>query len=247
MNTISIALKIRAKNGVLQKFIDEKGWTQSDFARALNVSSTRVADWFNMKDVPRSDDMILKICKLVDKAPDEIFPDIFKNQHFKKISKVRTLFKDVDPDEFLLMNDMPINQLTYSLPDNQFEFEKNMDVILKTLTEREESIIRDHFFNGKTLEEVGDGLGIGRERTRKIETSALRKLRHPARARRIDPDLYADREQRQKEIAIVLDTPDEDMIVFGEIRQPARHELWSWDDWPLFKKRDRIKKLIKKQ
>ncbi len=57
--------------------------------------------------------------------------------------------------------------------------------VLKTLTEREENVIRMRFGldDGvpRTLEEVGKAFNITRERIRQIEAKALRKLRHPTR------------------------------------------------------------------
>ena len=60
---------------------------------------------------------------------------------------------------------------------------------LRTLTEREESVIRMRFGipDGRThtLEEVGMQFNVTRERIRQIEAKALRKLRHPMRSRKL--------------------------------------------------------------
>jgi RNA polymerase primary sigma factor len=58
--------------------------------------------------------------------------------------------------------------------------------MLKTLTAREEAIIRMRFGLGRdsecTLEQVGQAFAVTRERIRQIEAKALRKLRHPLRS-----------------------------------------------------------------
>ena len=60
---------------------------------------------------------------------------------------------------------------------------------LHTLTPREEHVIKLRFglYDGRTrtLEEVGKEVDITRERIRQIEAKALRKLRHPSRARHL--------------------------------------------------------------
>jgi RNA polymerase primary sigma factor len=61
--------------------------------------------------------------------------------------------------------------------------------VLATLTPREEQVLRLRFGIGErtdfTLEEVGVRFAVTRERIRQIESKALRKLRHPIRARRL--------------------------------------------------------------
>jgi RNA polymerase primary sigma factor len=64
-----------------------------------------------------------------------------------------------------------------------------MQEALSTLTEREKKILMLRFGIGdgspRTLEEVGNVFKVTRERVRQIEAKALRKLRHPTRARRL--------------------------------------------------------------
>ncbi|MEZ4704788.1 MAG: RNA polymerase sigma factor RpoD [Bdellovibrionota bacterium] len=61
--------------------------------------------------------------------------------------------------------------------------------VLATLTPREEKVLRMRFGIGEksdhTLEEVGQDFDVTRERIRQIEAKALRKLRHPSRAKKL--------------------------------------------------------------
>jgi RNA polymerase primary sigma factor len=63
-----------------------------------------------------------------------------------------------------------------------------LESVMKDLTEREARVLRLRYGleDGKprTLEEVGKEFNVTRERIRQIESKALRKLRHPARAKR---------------------------------------------------------------
>ncbi|MES1245021.1 MAG: RNA polymerase sigma factor RpoD [Acidobacteriota bacterium] len=65
--------------------------------------------------------------------------------------------------------------------------------VLKTLTPREELVLKMRFGVGDgsehTLEEVGRSFNVTRERIRQIESKALRKLRHPSRALKLKPFL----------------------------------------------------------
>ncbi|NIV46645.1 MAG: sigma-70 family RNA polymerase sigma factor, partial [Gammaproteobacteria bacterium] len=59
--------------------------------------------------------------------------------------------------------------------------------VLKSLTPREEKVLKMRFGVGggteHTLEEVGQSFTVTRERIRQIESKALRKLRHPSRSK----------------------------------------------------------------
>ena len=77
----------------------------------------------------------------------------------------------------------PANATAYSMLKEQ------MDDVLSTLTEREKKVLRLRFGIGdgypRTLEEVGAVFKVTRERVRQIEAKALKKLRHPIRARKL--------------------------------------------------------------
>lgn len=93
-----------------------------------------------------------------------------------------TTFGDFIEDENV---DNPSDMTQYRL------FIDKIDEVLKTLTEREEKVIRLRWGLGdgfaRTLEEVGSVFNVTRERVRQIEAKAIRKLRHTWRARELLP------------------------------------------------------------
>jgi RNA polymerase sigma factor RpoD-like protein len=83
-----------------------------------------------------------------------------------------------------------IEDTTFESPVNfvmDQDLANNIARILSTLTPREEQVLRMRFGIGgesvHTLEEIGRGFRLSRERIRQIEVKALKKLRHPCRSR----------------------------------------------------------------
>ena len=78
---------------------------------------------------------------------------------------------------------VPADAATFTLLKEQLE------EVLGTLTEREQKVLTLRFGledgRARTLEEVGKEFHVTRERIRQIEAKALRKLRHPSRAKRL--------------------------------------------------------------
>ena len=64
-----------------------------------------------------------------------------------------------------------------------------INLVLKTLSEREEKVLRLRFGledgRTRTLEEVGKEFDVTRERIRQIEAKALRKLKNPTKSKRL--------------------------------------------------------------
>ena len=77
-----------------------------------------------------------------------------------------------------------IEEETYELPEVfDYEVKNRITKVLLTLTPREERVIRERFFNNKTLREIGQTFSVTSNRVMQIEARALRKMKHPSRAR----------------------------------------------------------------
>jgi RNA polymerase primary sigma factor len=66
---------------------------------------------------------------------------------------------------------------------------RELERILSTMSEREATILRHRYglIDGipKTLDQIGEEIGVTRERIRQIENKAISKLKHPTRAQRL--------------------------------------------------------------
>ncbi len=70
------------------------------------------------------------------------------------------------------------------------DLNKQIDDVLDQLNEREKAVIRMRFGlledeSDRTLEEIGKALNVTRERVRQIESSAIKKLKHPKVGRKL--------------------------------------------------------------
>jgi RNA polymerase primary sigma factor len=109
----------------------------------------------------------------------------------KKIAQVPISFETpVGEDEDAHLSDFVEDKGVVSPTDAaiNLNMKEQIATMLKTLTPREERIIKMRFGmedgNEHTLEEVGRTFAVTRERIRQIEAKALRKLRQPSRSRK---------------------------------------------------------------
>ena len=138
-------------------------------------------------------------CRLQQKLGRDAFPEEISEVLDMPVEKVKSILsiskepvsldKPIGHDsEDSILGDF-IEDRTIISPERLAErslLKKQVDEVLKTLTTREERVIRLRFGidDGyhRTLEEVGNIFQVTRERIRQIEDKALRKLRHPSRA-----------------------------------------------------------------
>jgi len=123
---------------------------------------------------------------------EELKMTVEKVQHIQKIAQepvsLETPVGEEDDStlgDFVHDVELP-NPLDYTINE---KYKEEIDTVLKTLTPREEQVLRLRFglADGKphTLEEVGKAFGVTRERIRQIESKAIRRLRHPTRQKRL--------------------------------------------------------------
>ena len=82
-----------------------------------------------------------------------------------------------------IFTDKPVKNQTLS--EEQKELLKKITQILTELDPEEEIVLRQRYGMNKNLDEVGEYIGVTRERIREIEQKALNKLKHPTRARKL--------------------------------------------------------------
>lgn len=83
----------------------------------------------------------------------------------------RAIFLVPDDEDFDLPN----------IPDE--ELEQTVQFVINSLEYRDRDIIVGRFFDNKTLKELSEEFGITQSRVAQLENKALRRLRHPKRAR----------------------------------------------------------------
>jgi RNA polymerase primary sigma factor len=122
----------------------------------------------------------------------ELNIDEKKIKNIIKISKEPiSLETPVGDSEDAFIKDFIENENDFSPADTvaSSDLKERVREVLKTLTPREEKVLKMRFgidvASEHTLEEVGKDFGVTRERVRQIEVKALRKLRHPSRSKKL--------------------------------------------------------------
>ncbi len=191
-DSVRVAFVGRLKNAALVEFMAEKGWSQARLARELGVHRTQISDWVLLKNAPVGDAILKKIEKLLGQLSEDIFPDFFRSKEWREARKQL-------PKEHVVVREIPVQKLLQSgrlaLPSPEEEYDKKelrevVAHILGSLSPKERIILDLRFgFSGEdeplTYEEIGEVLGVSRERVRQIGARVLRQLKHPAHSNRL--------------------------------------------------------------
>ncbi|MCX5816795.1 MAG: RNA polymerase sigma factor RpoD [Proteobacteria bacterium] len=145
---------------------------------------------------------IIKVSKeLVQDLGREPFPDEIAERVGFPVEKVRKVLRitrepisleaPINDDEDTHLADFIEDKHSNTPQDTAIydDLYEQLNKVLATLTPREEKVVRMRFGLGEkydhTLEEVGQFFDVTRERVRQIEAKALKKLKHPVRAKRL--------------------------------------------------------------
>ena len=180
-------VKVTVRNNLLLSAIESAGYTsQSEFAKACNIQPTAVSNLVSFRVLPISADgefivSAKAIMEVLGAAPSDLWTD---KQLMTKLQR-NTGEKAVSEHYIHDILENHIEMMTLSSPeDDYFNAEKEtvVDAALATLTQMESNIIKQRFFEDKSLHEIGELHNITIERVRQIEHKALRKLRNPNRS-----------------------------------------------------------------
>jgi RNA polymerase sigma factor (sigma-70 family) len=158
----------KIKNNLILSRILERAKTVGQFCKENNLSPTVVGEFVNLKAPARLQDQswskgALELADALGCLPEELFDEeqqrirLRTNEAFVEISR-RQVLEAYDPAKHI-------------------EDKDHVQKLLAGLTERESHVIRQRFLGEQSLEQVGDAMGIGKERVRQIEALALRKMR----------------------------------------------------------------------
>ncbi len=128
-------------------------------------------------------------------------PDHVRRRMKRAVEKIRRILRFAqepmsletpvgDEEDNALMDFIPDDSLDGPVEETNKELlREQLRKSLASLTEREQNVLALRFGLGggdiHTLEEIGDRIGLTRERVRQIEAKALRKLRHPTKSRQL--------------------------------------------------------------
>lgn len=144
-------------NKIKRTFVQEHGREPSsaELAKELNIDEKKIKNIIKISKEPVS------LETPVGDNEDASIKDFIENEN------------DFSPADTVAYNDL----------------KERVREVLKTLTPREEKVLKMRFgidvASEHTLEEVGKDFSVTRERIRQIEVKALRKLRHPSRAKKL--------------------------------------------------------------
>lgn len=170
VNSFKVGIKIKFYNDRLRQARIDMGYdTVTKFCEEYDIPYGRYLSCETMNDYP-SLEFAFRLSEIFRIPPDELFPDFLKKIGKKKLKNIYLkrdfiYTKNIECDITELKNDiaMAVNKLD--------EREKKIILFRWGLNDR----------TPKTLKEASDFFNISPERVRKIESRAIRKLRHPSR------------------------------------------------------------------
>jgi RNA polymerase sigma factor (sigma-70 family) len=180
MNDYNVKIKVR-NNRLLQAIYDSGGEPGFKWCHANGLRYNSVNLLLNMTESPinkRTGDYTetaMQLCMVLKKIPSDLWNE-------DQLTALDTNTAEFDMSKEQITSLMNNEEQSYLQDFDSFELKTIMENAINLLPEREQLILRLHYFDGLTLDEISSKIDISKERIRQIEMKALRRLRHPTRS-----------------------------------------------------------------
>lgn len=194
MGVKNARIKDRMRNSVLRRAIFDVWPSVTEFCREKGLNQCVVGKLLNLRESPihKYTGAFTKTAQKIAGALGFSCSELFPLHLYRLECGVRAVV-EISFDE-LPVGELQVEELSAGTTVHdefvQRELEKAVREVLSTLTPKQEEVLR--FRTGLnsdgrswTLQEIGDCFGRTRESVRQVEATALKKLRHPSRAKRL--------------------------------------------------------------
>lgn len=174
---------LRIQQGRLKAAMQTLGIkSAAELARRSGVSQYEIGALLNFRTSPRNKkgkwkQCALTLAKTLGWEPSDLFPD-----HLDHEIPTNQIAAFVEHAQLTGGEARLLGPAEECMED---ETERTLDEVLDTLRENERKVVRAIFFERKTRVQVARDNNVSVTRIAQLELTALRKLRHPTRARRL--------------------------------------------------------------
>ena len=181
---MNIAAVSKFKHGDMWRALSVLGWKQADLARESGLSPSEIGRFANLqlRPAPEKMQMIQEAFARHGYIFDllEAWPPAFE---WMKKSVTITRYAYIPVDKLLYTQSL---HALHEYDAQRRLLKEPIDQVLDTLAPKESEVLRRRFYDNETLEKVGIKFGLSKDRIRRIEAQALRKMRHPDRIRKLE-------------------------------------------------------------
>lgn len=185
METFRIGVSRKVYNATLRDAVDRTGKSAQVVAKELGVGYQTLLHWISFKSYPRTDELRLRVAIYFGIPDDVLFPEeiaqVRVHQQPKDLRLTYAEFEEMS-QSWLLAETPTVVELA-----ERTALTETLQSVLTGLLPREQQVLTLRFGlddgEARTMEAVARMFGVTRERVRQIEAKALRKLRHPSRAK----------------------------------------------------------------
>ena len=192
MSDYRVTIKVR--NNLILKAIKNAGgepglkWCQANGLAygcvndLINLTASPIASYEKNGEGGGLRPIAIKLCEVLNAIPD----DLWSSDQLRPLEKN---FTELEMTQEQVQALLPSQGTQYIQDFGADDAHKTIENAMSDLTERENKLLHYRFYEEKTLEECGEIFAVTRSRIRQIEEKALRKLRHPSRAKKFLPML----------------------------------------------------------